>query len=119
MTLPDIQVTAILIVKSPEADPEVDLKVGHLMGPAAHFLLVTEFILVTEPMMETELEIGTTDLIKDLIILMTMTGTVLTMTGTMMTDFTTLTAVTMAGAMTGDMTTGVHTGLFPIGLHCL
>ena len=35
MGLLDIQVTAILIARSPEADPEVNLKVGHLMGPAA------------------------------------------------------------------------------------
>ena len=89
------------------------------MGPAAYFLLVTEFILVTGPMMETELETGTTDLIEDLIVLMTVTGTVLTMTGTMMTGFMTLTAGIMAGVMTSDMMTGVHTGPFPVGLHCL
>ena len=35
MVLPDIQVAAILIARSPEADLEVDLKVGQLMGPAA------------------------------------------------------------------------------------
>ena len=33
--LPDIQVAAILIARSPEVDPEVDLKVGHFVGPAA------------------------------------------------------------------------------------
>ena len=37
----DIQVTAILILRSPEADPEVNFKVGHLMGPAAPLLLMT------------------------------------------------------------------------------
>ena len=103
-----MQVAAILIIRSPEVDLEVDLKVGHLMGPAAPLLLVTEFIFVTGFMMETEVETRTTDLIKGLTILMTMTGTVLTMTGTMMTGF-------IAGVTTGDMTTGVHTGLFPVG----
>ena len=39
------------------------------------------------------------------------------MTGTMMTGFMTLTAGIMAGVMTGDMMTGVDTGLFPIGSH--
>ena len=117
MTPPDIQVAAILITRSPKVDPEVDPKVGHLVGPAASLLLVTEFVLATGSMMETEVETRTTDLIKDLIILMTMTGTILTMTGTMMTGFMTLTADIMAGVMTGNMTTGVHTDLFPIGLH--
>ena len=69
-----------------------------------------EFILVTGSMMDTEVETRTTDLIKDLIILMTMTGTVLTTTGTVMTGFTTLTAGIMAGVTTGNMMTGVHTG---------
>ena len=41
MVLPDIQVAAILITRSPEVDPEVDLKVDHLMGHAAPLLLVT------------------------------------------------------------------------------
>ena len=77
-------------------------------------LLVTEFVLVTESMMETEVETRTTDLIMDLTIQMTMTGIFLTMTGTVMIGFMTLTAGSMAGVMTGDMTTGVHTGLFPI-----
>ena len=112
MTMPDIQVAAILIARSPEVDPEVDPKIGHLVGPAAPLLLATEFILVTGSVVETEVETRTTDLIEDLIILMTMTGT-------MMTGFITLTAGIMAGVTTGDMMTGVHTGLFPIGLHCL
>ena len=124
MVLPDIQVAAILITRNPEVDPEVDLKVGHLMGPAApllvtKFILVTEFILVTGSMMETEVETRTTDLIVDLTILMTMTGTILTRTGTVTTGFATLTAGIMAGVMTGDMMTGVHTGLFPVGSHLL
>ena len=89
MVLPDIQVAAILIARSPEADIEVDLKVGHLAGPATPLLLVTEFVLATESMMESEVETRTKDLIEDLTILMTMTGTILTMTGTMMTGFTT------------------------------
>ena len=50
----DIQVTAILITRSPEADQEVNVKVGHLMGPAAPLLLTTESILATGSMMETE-----------------------------------------------------------------
>ena len=31
----EIQVTAILIARSPEVGPEVNPNVGHLMGPAA------------------------------------------------------------------------------------
>ena len=115
MVLPDIQVAAILIARSPVVNPEVDLKAGHLVGPAAPLLLMTEFILATGSMMETEIETRTTDLIMDLTILMTVTGTILTTTGTMMTGFMTLTAGIMAGVTTGDMMTGVHTGLFPIG----
>ena len=55
-----------------------------------------------------------TDLIMDPTILRTTTGTVPTMTG-----FMTLTAGIMAGVMTGDMMTGVDTGLFPIGSRLL
>ena len=88
-------------------------------GSCSPLLLATEFILVTGSVMETEVETRTTDLIEDLTILMTMTGTILTMTSTMMTGFTTLTAGIMAAVMTGDMMTGVHTGLIPIGLHLL
>ena len=61
--------------------------------------------------METEVETRTTDLIVDLTILMTMTGTILTTTGTIMTGFMTLTAGIMAGVTTGDMMIGVHTPL--------
>ena len=120
MVLPNIQVAAILITRSPEADPEVDLKVGHLVGPATPlllatgFILATEFVLVTESMMETEVETRTTDLIMDLTIL-----TILTMTGTMMTGSMTLTAGIMAGVTTGDLMAVVHTGLFPVGPHLL
>ena len=80
---------------------------------------MTEFILATGSVMETEVETRTTDLIEDLTILMTMTGTVLTMTGTVMTGFMTSTVGIMAEVTTGDMITGLHTGLFPIGLHLL
>ena len=117
MGLLDIQVTAILIARSPEVDPEVNLKVGHLMGPAAPLLLATESILMTESIlvtgsvMETEVETRATDLIVDpTTLLRTMTGTVPTMTGTMMTGFATLTAGNIAG---------VDTGLFPVGSHLL
>ena len=119
MDLLDIQVTAILIARSPEVDPEVNLKVGHLMGPAAPFLLMTESILVIGSMMETEVKTRTTDLIMDPTLLRTTTGTIPTMTGTVMTGFMTLTAGIMAGVMTGDMMTGVDNGLFPVGSHIL
>ena len=100
-------------------------EVGHLMGPAAPLLLVTESILmiesilVTGSVMETEVKTRTTDLIVDPTILMSMTGTIPTMTGTVMTGFMTLTAGIMAGVVTGDMMTGVDTGLFSIGSHLL
>ena len=119
MDLLDIQVTAILIARSPEVDPEVNLKVGHLMGAAAPFLLMTESILVIGSMMETEVKTRTTDLIMDPTLLRTTTGTIPTMTGTVMTGFMTLTAGIMAGVMTGDMMTGVDNGLFPVGSHIL
>ena len=83
----DIQMTAILIARSPEVDPEVNLKVGHLMGPTAPLLLMTESILATGSMMETEVETRTTDLIVDPTILRTVTGTVPAMAGTVMTSF--------------------------------
>ena len=69
--------------------------------------------------METEVETRTTYLIMDPTILRTATGTVPTMTGTMTTDFVTLTAGIITGVATGDMITGVHTGLFPVGSHPL
>ena len=125
MDLLGIQVTAILISRSPEVDPEVNPKVSHLIGPAAPLLLVTEYILMTEfilvtgSVMETEVETRTTDLIMDPTILRTATGTVPTMTGTMTTGFVTLTAGIITRVTTGDMITGVHTGLFPIGSHPL
>ena len=109
----------------PEADPEVNLKVSNLMGPAAPLLLVTESILMTESilvtgsMMETEVDTRTTDLIMDPIILRTVTGIIPTMTGTMTTGFAILTAGIIAAVTMGDMMTGVDTGLFPIGSHPL
>ena len=120
-----IQVAAILIARSPEMDPEVNPKVSHLMGPAAPLLMVTESVVMTESilvtgsMMETEVETRTTDLIVDPTILRTTTSTIPTVTGTMMTDFLTLTAGIIAGVTTGDMTIGVDTGLFPVGSHPL
>ena len=89
------------------------------MGPAAPFLLMTESILVKGSMTEIEVKTRTTDLIVDPTILRTMTGTIPTMTGTMMTGFMTLTAGIMAGVTTGDMMTGVDTGLFPMGSQLL
>ena len=80
---------------------------------------MTESILARGSVIEKEVETRTTDLIMDPTILRTVTGTVPTMTGTMMTGFVTLTAGIIAGVRTGDMTTEVDTGLFPIGSHPL
>ena len=74
---------------------------------------MTESILVTGSMMETEVETRAIDLIMDPTILRTATGTIPTMTGTMTTGIVTLTAGIIVGVMTGDMMTGVDTGLFP------
>ena len=99
---PDIWMTAILVTECPEAGPEVDLKIDHLLDPAASLLLVTESILVTR--VETRIIV----LIVDLTILMTVTGTIPTMTGTVMTAFMTLTADIMARVVTGLLPTDSH-----------
>ena len=108
-----IEVAVNPAMKSPEVDPEVSLKVDHLVGLAVLLPQVTESILVTELILMTEVRIETVDQILVPTIVRIMTSTILAMTDTVITDIMTLImADIMTGVMEGGMTIEVNTGLY-------
>ena len=108
----NIKVVITLTIRSPKADPEVNLEANHLMGLAVLLPGVTGFTLATGLMLMTGVRIETADQIMAHTIVMIVTGTITGMTGIVITDIMTSTAAgIMTGVKTKDMMTEVDTGL--------